>query len=49
MRDWAQREGFLELRRREAAGLDPISKDYVDPASMDLPSDEDLGNTDIII
>lgn len=49
MRDWAQREGFLELRRREAAGLDPISKDYVDPASFDLPSDEELGDTDIII
>ena len=49
MRDWAQREGYLELRRREAAGLDPINKDYVNASSIELPSDEDLGKTDIII
>jgi NADH dehydrogenase (ubiquinone) 1 beta subcomplex subunit 11 len=49
MRDWAQREGYLELRRRESLGLDPISRDYVDPATVELPSDEDLGNTEIII
>lgn len=48
-RDWSQREGFLELRRREAAGLDLISPDYVDPASIELPSDEDLADTEIII
>jgi NADH dehydrogenase (ubiquinone) 1 beta subcomplex subunit 11 len=49
LRDWAQREGFLELRRREAAGLDPVSKDYVDPSSVVLPSEEDLGAKEIII
>lgn len=49
MRDWAQREGYLELRRREAAGKDPISPDYVDVNSIVLPSDEELGNTEIII
>ncbi|XP_017105205.1 NADH dehydrogenase [ubiquinone] 1 beta subcomplex subunit 11, mitochondrial [Drosophila bipectinata] len=48
-RDWAQREGFLELRRREQAGLDLVSPDYVDPASISLPSDEDLGDQEIII
>ncbi|XP_053673413.1 NADH dehydrogenase [ubiquinone] 1 beta subcomplex subunit 11, mitochondrial [Anopheles nili] len=49
LQDWAQREGYLELRRREAAGLEPISKDFVDPAQIVLPSDEELGNTEIII
>lgn len=48
-RDWAQREGYLELRRREAAGQEPVSPDYVDPASIELPSDEELGSTEIII
>lgn len=49
LRDWAQREAFLELRRREAAGLDPISRDYIDPAKIELPSDEELGDMEIII
>lgn len=49
LQDWAQREGYLELRRREAAGLEPISKDFVDPSQIVLPSDEELGKTEIII
>uniref|UniRef100_A0A182FDE3 NADH dehydrogenase [ubiquinone] 1 beta subcomplex subunit 11, mitochondrial n=2 Tax=Anopheles albimanus TaxID=7167 RepID=A0A182FDE3_ANOAL len=49
LQDWSQREAYLELRRREAAGLDPISKDFIDPAQIVLPSDEELGNTEIII
>lgn len=49
MRDWAQREAYLELRRREAAGLDPVNENYVDPATIELPSDEELGNAEIII
>ncbi|XP_058121707.1 NADH dehydrogenase [ubiquinone] 1 beta subcomplex subunit 11, mitochondrial [Anopheles ziemanni] len=49
LQDWSQREAYLELRRREAAGLEPISKDFVDPAQIVLPSDEELGNTEIII
>lgn len=49
MRDWAQREGYLELRRREAAGVEPVNPNYIDPALMPLPSDEELGDTDIII
>lgn len=49
--DWAQREAYLVLRRREAAGEDPVCKDYIDPAVMaqQLPSDEELGDTEIII
>ncbi|XP_055687570.1 NADH dehydrogenase [ubiquinone] 1 beta subcomplex subunit 11, mitochondrial [Lutzomyia longipalpis] len=49
LRDWAQREAFLEIRRREALGLDHIDKNYIDPATMELPSDEELGDTEIII
>ena len=49
LRDWAQREAYLQLRRREAAGLEPISRDYIDPASVELPSDEELGDAEIII
>uniref|UniRef100_A0A1A9W6P5 NADH dehydrogenase [ubiquinone] 1 beta subcomplex subunit 11, mitochondrial n=1 Tax=Glossina brevipalpis TaxID=37001 RepID=A0A1A9W6P5_9MUSC len=49
MRDWAQREGYLELRRREAAGVDLVSPNYINPASIILPSDDELGDTEIII
>jgi NADH dehydrogenase (ubiquinone) 1 beta subcomplex subunit 11 len=49
LRDWSQREAFLELRRREAAGLPLISADYIDPAKINLPSEEELGDTEIII
>lgn len=49
MRDWSQREGYLELRRREAAGLDPISRDYVDVDRISLPNDDELGDMEIII
>ena len=49
MLDWAQREAYLELRRREELGLPPIDKDYYDPATMILPTDEELGDTPIII
>lgn len=49
LRDWAQREAYLVLRQREAAGLEPISRDYIDPSTITLPSDEELGQTEIII
>uniref|UniRef100_A0A1L8DZQ3 NADH dehydrogenase [ubiquinone] 1 beta subcomplex subunit 11, mitochondrial n=1 Tax=Nyssomyia neivai TaxID=330878 RepID=A0A1L8DZQ3_9DIPT len=49
LRDWAQREAFLEIRRREALGLDYIDMNYVDPATVVLPTDEELGDTEIII
>ncbi len=48
-KDWAQREAFLLLREREAAGLPAIDPNYVDPAQMILPSDEELGDEEIII
>lgn len=47
--DWAFREAFLELRRREELGLPLIDPNYVDPATIYLPSDEELGDTEIIV
>ncbi|XP_077298923.1 NADH dehydrogenase [ubiquinone] 1 beta subcomplex subunit NP15.6 [Arctopsyche grandis] len=49
MRHWASREAFLELRRREAEGLPLIDRNYVDPANIVLPSDEELKGFEIII
>lgn len=49
LNDWSQREGYLELRRREKLGLEPIDPWLVDPSTMVLPSDEELGDTEIII
>ncbi|XP_061712302.1 NADH dehydrogenase [ubiquinone] 1 beta subcomplex subunit 11, mitochondrial [Cydia pomonella] len=49
LRDWAQREAFLELRRREKAGLPPVDPNYVDPKKVKLPSDEELNGVEIII
>lgn len=49
LRNWAQREGHLTLRAREQAGLEPISAHYVDPASVSLPSEDELQDVEIII
>lgn len=49
LRDWSQREAYLELRRREAAGQEPISRDYIEASQMVLPSDEELGDMEVII
>ncbi|KRX87588.1 hypothetical protein T4E_6970 [Trichinella pseudospiralis] len=51
MREWAFREAVLELERRERAGLEPISKDLINPEKVKLvlPSDEELGDFEILI
>ncbi|KAJ3643746.1 hypothetical protein Zmor_026436 [Zophobas morio] len=49
LKDWAQRQAFLEIRRRESAGLPLVDRNLIDPAKMVLPSDEELGDTEIII
>jgi len=49
LRDWAQREGYLELRRRETQGLPLIDRNLIDPSNISLPSDEELGDTEIVI
>lgn len=47
--EWARREAYILVRDREAAGLEPIAPDYIDPAKIVLPTDEELGDTEIII
>lgn len=49
LRSWSQREAFLRLRDRELAGLDPIDPNYYDPATITLPSEEELEGIEIII
>lgn len=49
LRDWASREAFMELRRRESKGLPPIDANLIDPAKIKLPSDDELGDTEIVI
>lgn len=49
MRDWAQREGHLALRQREANGVEPISPHYINPQLISLPSDSELEGVEIII
>jgi len=48
-KDWAQREAYLQLRYREEHGLPPIDPNYIDPSKIILPTDEELGNAEIII
>jgi len=48
-RDWSQREAFLELARREALGLPLIDPNIIPPERMVLPTEEELGDFEIII
>jgi len=49
--DWITREAYLLLREREAAGVEPISKDLVDPEKVlaSLPSDEELKAAGVVL
>ncbi|KAI1713946.1 ESSS subunit of NADH:ubiquinone oxidoreductase (complex i) domain-containing protein [Ditylenchus destructor] len=51
LREWARREAYLEIERRQKAGLPLISKDLIDPKRVfpTLPSEEELRDFDIII
>ncbi|XP_076250035.1 NADH dehydrogenase [ubiquinone] 1 beta subcomplex subunit NP15.6 [Rhynchophorus ferrugineus] len=49
LRDWSTREAFLELRRREEAGLPLVDPNLIPPEKIVLPTDEELGDTEIII
>ena len=49
LQNWTQREAYLLLKEREDAGIFPISKDFIDPEKVNLPSDEELGDIDILI
>lgn len=49
LHDWSTREAFLELHRRETQGLPLIDPNLINPSKIHLPSDEELGDTEIII
>lgn len=46
---WAQREAYLELDRRQRLGLPLVDPNYVPPEKMQLLSDEELKDFEIII
>ncbi len=43
------REAYLLLREREEKGLVAVDKNYVDPAKLELPSDDEIGDLPIIV
>lgn len=49
LKDWSSREAFLELKRREENGLPLVDPNFIDPAKIVLPTDEELGDMDIVI
>ena len=49
LKDWSQREAYLELARREKEGLTLIDPELVSLDNIDIPSDEDLGEVEIIV
>lgn len=49
LRDWAQREAFLDLDRRERRGLPAIDPYFVPPEKVILPSEAEIGDKEIIV
>jgi len=49
LKSWASREAFIELARREALGLPLIDRNLVPPEKINLPSEEELGDFEIVI
>jgi len=49
MKGWVQREAYMELARREALGLPQIDENLVPVADINLPTEEELGDFEIII
>jgi hypothetical protein len=47
--EWCYREAHLELARREQAGLPLVDPDYIPASQVKLPTDEELGDMDIVI
>ena len=47
--NWVTREAYMEIERRKKAGGPYVSRDYVPPELIHLPSDEEIGEMDIII
>lgn len=49
LREWKQREAYLELARREKLGLPLIDPNYIPVDQIELPPDESLADEDIIV
>jgi len=49
MQDWVCREAWLQLERREREGLPLIDINYIDPKLMILPTEEELGDTQLTL
>ena len=49
MNHWCYREAHLELARREKAGEPLVNPDLIPVDKIKLPSDEELGDMEIII
>uniref|UniRef100_T1JFL1 NADH dehydrogenase [ubiquinone] 1 beta subcomplex subunit 11, mitochondrial n=1 Tax=Strigamia maritima TaxID=126957 RepID=T1JFL1_STRMM len=49
MKDWAVREAFLEIHRRETNGLPLIDEDLIPRDKIILPTEEELVDTEVII
>ncbi|XP_050031032.1 NADH dehydrogenase [ubiquinone] 1 beta subcomplex subunit 11, mitochondrial [Dermacentor andersoni] len=47
--DWIEREAHLELERREKLGLPLVDPNLIDPSRIVLPSDEELGDFEIVL
>jgi len=49
LRNWYQREAYVELARREAMGLPQVDPNLIPPENFSLPSEEELEDFEIII
>lgn len=49
LKDWSQREAYLQLRYREENGLPLIDPNLIDPSKIKLPSEEELVDVEVII
>ncbi|GIY73712.1 complex I-ESSS [Caerostris darwini] len=47
--DWTNREAYIRMNERKKLGLPYVDKNYIDPEKIELPSDEELGDTEIIL
>lgn len=48
-KNWAKREAVLLIAEKDALGLPYIDRNYVDPAKLELPSEEELDGAEVII
>jgi NADH dehydrogenase (ubiquinone) 1 beta subcomplex subunit 11 len=46
---WCRREAMLCLIEREKAGVPYIDRNYVNPAKLELPTDEELNGAEVMI